>query len=180
MTEQKKPKSCDLCGGKEGRIELYAGGYVGHAHERCTEIGNQAIELFFKLIAFHPNGTNILAEQLLKARGAKFDLNDLFKEAKAPQEKSAPIDELLWPDRKVFLDMKNSLLADMRYAGKYVAVLDGKLIDSDDDRVRLAKRVYDKYGYRQIYMSKVEREERIYRMEAASYIDNLTSKEEKP
>jgi len=90
------------------------------------------------------------------------------------QEKSTPIDELLWPDRKAFLGMKNSLLADPKYAGKYVAILDSKLIDSDDDQGRLAKRVYGKYGYRRIYMSKVEREEPVYRIEAASSIHNKT------
>jgi len=81
--ELPKTKICDLCG-KEGKthkeVQLHAGGYVIWAHPQCCEIGNKAIERFFKLIAYHQNGTNILAEQLLKARGAKFFLNDLFKD----------------------------------------------------------------------------------------------------
>ncbi len=39
--------------------------------------------------------------------------------------------------------------------GKWVAVLDGKLIDSDVNQWALAERVYRRYGYRPIYMTQV-------------------------
>jgi predicted RNase H-like HicB family nuclease len=47
------------------------------------------------------------------------------------------------------------------YEGKYVAIIDGKVVDSDEDGVALPLRVYKKYGYKAIYMPKVERERRI-------------------
>lgn len=45
-----------------------------------------------------------------------------------------------------------------KYKGKYVSILNEKVIDSDEDKVRLAKRVYEKYGYRTIYVGKVNGE----------------------
>jgi hypothetical protein len=80
-----KPRKhpCDLCGkGQLGDGCLRVGGYVTYAHDECCSIGDEAIRRFFQLIIYHPNGTNILAEELLKARGAKFELNDLFKQPK--------------------------------------------------------------------------------------------------
>lgn len=80
-TTTPKKHPCDLCGkGELGGESLHVGGYVNWAHRDCCKIGNKAIERYFRLITTHPNGTNILAEQLLKARGAKFFLHDLFTE----------------------------------------------------------------------------------------------------
>ncbi|GFP43604.1 hypothetical protein HKBW3C_02734, partial [Candidatus Hakubella thermalkaliphila] len=47
------------------------------------------------------------------------------------------------------------------YDNKYVAILDNKIVDSDEDFSSLAKRVYAKFGYRAIYMPKVTREEEV-------------------
>ncbi|MBI2919236.1 MAG: hypothetical protein HYY01_14780 [Chloroflexi bacterium] len=44
------------------------------------------------------------------------------------------------------------------YAGKYIALIEGEVVDSDSDFSSLAMRVYEKYGYKDIYMPKVERE----------------------
>lgn len=79
-TSASKTHVCDLCGKGSFALQDLRLGYVRYAHESCLRIGSKAISLFFELIVTHTNGTNILAEELLKARGAKFDLNDLFKE----------------------------------------------------------------------------------------------------
>lgn len=42
-----------------------------------------------------------------------------------------------------------------KYQDKYIAILKNRVIDSDEDFGRLAKRVYNKLGYRPIYMPKV-------------------------
>jgi len=42
-----------------------------------------------------------------------------------------------------------------KYEGKYVAILGEKIVDVDEDKRKLAKRVYGKYGYRPIYIEKV-------------------------
>ncbi|MBI2906307.1 MAG: hypothetical protein HYX92_01485 [Chloroflexi bacterium] len=39
-----------------------------------------------------------------------------------------------------------------RYEGNYVAILNGEIVDSDQERVRLAERVYKRFGYRHLYM----------------------------
>lgn len=58
-----------------------------------------------------------------------------------------------------FEQHREKLLED--YQGKFVAIVDQKVVDSDTDGVALALRVYEKYGYREIYMPKVERTPRV-------------------
>jgi hypothetical protein len=41
------------------------------------------------------------------------------------------------------------------YAGKYVAVRGGQVVDSDEDKMRLITRVYDELGYGPMYVHKV-------------------------
>lgn len=50
------------------------------------------------------------------------------------------------------------------YGGKYVAIMDKTVVDSDDEFGRLAKRVYEKYGYRPIVITQVEAEPRVVRI----------------
>ncbi|MBI2886018.1 MAG: hypothetical protein HYY02_02290 [Chloroflexi bacterium] len=50
------------------------------------------------------------------------------------------------------------------YEGKFIAIIDEKVVDSDVDRVALAHRVYAKHGYKAIYMPKVERTPRVVRI----------------
>lgn len=42
------------------------------------------------------------------------------------------------------------------YEGKFIALVAGQVVDSDVDFSRLAERVYAKFGYRDIFMPKVE------------------------
>ena len=48
-----------------------------------------------------------------------------------------------------------------QYEGKYVAILDQRVIDSDVDFSRLAERVFKCVGYRDIYMPKVQRKAKV-------------------
>ena len=48
-----------------------------------------------------------------------------------------------------------------QYEGKYVAILDQRVIDSDVDFSRLAERVFKRVGYRDIYMPKVQRKAKV-------------------
>jgi metal-responsive CopG/Arc/MetJ family transcriptional regulator len=54
-------------------------------------------------------------------------------------------------ERRAFLSMRAQLEADHRYGGRYVAVLGGAVVDSDEDLRELARRTYGKYGYTPIY-----------------------------
>lgn len=44
------------------------------------------------------------------------------------------------------------------YEGKFVAIMGGQVVDSDENFPRLAERVYQKFGYQDIFMPKVDRE----------------------
>ena len=74
---------------------------------------------------------------------------------KMSREESERIFEI---ERKAFEELRPQLLKDSRYAGKWVAIVDGNLVDSDSDHRKLVMRVHEKYGYRPIYADKITRE----------------------
>jgi len=63
-------------------------------------------------------------------------------------------------EREAFLKVRDKLTQDPRYRGKYVAFLQRTLIGCDEDKGRLVKSVYEKYGYVPIYIDKVVVSER--------------------
>lgn len=50
-------------------------------------------------------------------------------------------------ERLAFEKMYGKLCEDASLRGKYVAVLNGKVVDFDSDEVKLVERVYKKFGY---------------------------------
>lgn len=48
-----------------------------------------------------------------------------------------------------------------KHDGKFIAIIDNQVVDFDVDRIALAHRVYEKHGYKAIYMPKVERTPRV-------------------
>jgi len=72
--------------------------------------------------------------------------------------------DLFQSERDAFLRLKDELLSDPRYRGRYVAILKQSVVDFDDDKVRLAQRVYKKHGYVPIYMDIVDEKRRILDM----------------
>jgi Family of unknown function (DUF5678) len=56
-------------------------------------------------------------------------------------------------ERQAFWAMHAQLLS--MYEGKYVAVLDGQVVDSDVDERALVQRVYQKFGYQPMYVQLV-------------------------
>ncbi len=79
------------------------------------------------------------------------------EQTKAWQSEQAGI---LERERAVFEHLKPELLK--THADKWVAILDGKLADSDDDEDTLVKRVYSKYGYRTIFVEQVTEMPHVY------------------
>jgi hypothetical protein len=53
-------------------------------------------------------------------------------------------------ERQAFWAMHAQLLS--MYEGKYVAVLNGQVVDSDVDERALVQRVYQKFGYQPMYV----------------------------
>lgn len=64
-------------------------------------------------------------------------------------------------ERHAYLKIRQKLLADPRYAGKFVAVHKGRVIDADDSEKELVRRVYARHGYVPIYVEKLETERRV-------------------
>lgn len=64
--------------------------------------------------------------------------------------------------QKYYEEHKESLLR--KHEGKYIAILNNKLIGSDQDFPKLAQRVYRKYGYQTIYMPFVEAKKKIVKI----------------
>jgi len=73
-------------------------------------------------------------------------------------------ERLLQKEIAAFERMKPDLLN--THKGKQVAILNGKVVDSDEDKRALAKRVYAKYGYRTILMTEVRESPRVYRIDS--------------
>ena len=65
-------------------------------------------------------------------------------------------------EKKYFEENKGTLLE--KYIGKYIAIINKRVVDSDKDFSKLAQRVYEKFGYRDIYMPLVDIKEQVVRV----------------
>jgi len=63
-------------------------------------------------------------------------------------------------EREAYLKIREKLIREPGYKGKYVAFLQGALVGSDENKGKLAEKVYEKYGYVPIYIDRVAAEER--------------------
>jgi len=63
-------------------------------------------------------------------------------------------------EREAFLKIRDKLIRDPLYTGKYVATFQGAVVGCDEEKGRLAETVYEKYGYVPIYIDKVAPSER--------------------
>jgi len=63
-------------------------------------------------------------------------------------------------EREAFHRVRDKLIQDPQYRGKYVAFFQGALVGCDEDKGRLAKSIYEKYGYVPIYIDRVVAAER--------------------
>jgi hypothetical protein len=61
-----KPKPCELCGVDDGKTQMYVGGFVNWAHEKCSKIGCKAIRLHLRRLAFSPRGLEFLAHEIMQ------------------------------------------------------------------------------------------------------------------
>ena len=68
----------------------------------------------------------------------------------APKLEGPPPETKWQRERRAFLNLYPQLLQTHR--DKYVAIHEGQLVDSGDELVPLALRVYEQYGYVPIYM----------------------------
>ena len=64
----------------------------------------------------------------------------------------------LLEEKLLFKQKKKQLMKDPNFNGKFVAVINGSVVDSDSDESILMKRVYAKYGYQPILIEKIGEE----------------------
>jgi len=76
------------------------------------------------------------------------------------KSKRSKNEEIFEKERASFFKMKKKLIGDPNYSDKYVAVVRGKIVDTDRDKILLARRVYSKHGYIPMYIGKVTETER--------------------
>jgi len=63
-------------------------------------------------------------------------------------------------DKLTFKQKKSSLQMDPHYRERYVAIVKNEVVDDDTDKLKLAKRVYEKYGYVPMYVGFVGKKSR--------------------
>ncbi|MEM2842136.1 MAG: hypothetical protein QW201_02410 [Thermoproteota archaeon] len=63
-------------------------------------------------------------------------------------------------EREAFLKIRDKLVHDPIYTGKYVAVFQRAIVGCNEEKEKLAETVYEKYGYVPIYIDKVASSER--------------------
>src|SRR5262249_55650118 len=69
-------------------------------------------------------------------------------------QKRPMVDKNSWEkEHRAFLRLRPSLLRTLR--NQYVAVYGQKVVDSDDDKIALALRVYQRFGYVPVYVGPV-------------------------
>ena len=73
-------------------------------------------------------------------------------------------------EMKAYNEKKEEYLK--KYEGKYIALLNGMLLDTDVSISDLATRVYDKVGYRAIFMTLVTRRTKPYRVSSPRFKTN--------
>ena len=71
----------------------------------------------------------------------------------APECQTSERDDQWERERQAFVNLESALL--QTHSGKFVAIHDGEIVDSDADEVQLGLRVYGKYGYVPIYFGLV-------------------------
>jgi hypothetical protein len=64
-------------------------------------------------------------------------------------------------EKSAFLRQRSTLQSEPRYVGKYVAIVGGTVVDSDEADGKLVERVYRRYGYVPMYVGKVDSERAI-------------------
>ncbi len=95
------------------------------------------------------------------------DIMEIFKTYSLNCAKDKSLEEFLKIEKDNYEINKEKFLKE--YEGKYIALIDGTIIDHDLDYSALAKRVFEKNDYRPIYMPLVSRKEKICRIKTPKF-----------
>lgn len=72
-------------------------------------------------------------------------------------------EQIVARERSAFLEMKPRLLGSAEYPNKFVAIINGTPVDSDNDKGALVERIYATRGYIPVFIGKVTEEQKRYR-----------------
>lgn len=91
-------------------------------------------------------------------------VEDIFSKKTSEEEKMEEFTTTLDIDifeisKEYYKENKNELLK--KYEGKHIAIIGKEVVDSDKDFPELIKRVYKIYGYENIFMPYVDKQENI-------------------
>jgi hypothetical protein len=77
------------------------------------------------------------------------------------KEKTISINEdsIIEASKKYYL--KNKKEIEKNYIGKFIAIIDARIVDVDKDFSELSKKVYKRYGYKTIFMTYVSEKDQI-------------------
>ena len=86
------------------------------------------------------------------------------------KENSISIDEndIIEAGKKYYLRNKKEI--EKNYTGKFIAIIDDKIVDFSKDFSELSKKVYKKYGYKTIFMTFVSKKEEIIKAQSPKVI----------
>jgi len=102
---------------------------------------------------------SLLARGFAKAVHSWIDIN---YEMSKQQERAAPKSEGFQYEKESFEKMKDELLN--KCEGEYVAIYGGKVVDHGKDQIEVLNRVYQKYGYVEVYCHLVTKEPVTYQI----------------
>ena len=81
-----------------------------------------------------------------------------------PTPEQLPTFRLFTEERNFVRQKWEQLITD--YGGRYVAILGTSILDSDRDFSALAGRVYERFGYKRIFMPFIGQSRKVYRIPA--------------
>ncbi|MGA2683256.1 MAG: hypothetical protein ABSF44_15830 [Candidatus Bathyarchaeia archaeon] len=92
---------------------------------------------------------------------SQFSIPNPLVVAYSPSTKSPSASERIFNENKeVFIKLKDGLVQKPEFENKFIAIKDGKMVDSDYDRSILVERLYTKYGYVPLFIGKVVKQEK--------------------
>lgn len=93
---------------------------------------------------------------------AEYEAFRAWREARDREEKRRRDLEAFEQERQTFERLKPELLRTHR--GQWVAIYQGKIVETGQDRSQVLDSVYDRFGYVPVYVQQVEEQPRVYKL----------------
>jgi len=93
---------------------------------------------------------------------AEYQAFRAWQEARDREEQRRKDLEAFEREREAFERLKPELLRTHR--GQCVAILNGQVVESGSDKIEVLDRVYARFGYRPVYVQRVEEQPHIYKI----------------